>query len=74
MRIALVQQHATRDESEYVARGLVACAPLWRDHILAADLDLAANARSHARQLRVRHRRPELYAEWIVPVAEPHRG
>ena len=74
MRIALVQQHATRDESDNVARGLVAGPPLGRDHVLVADLELAANARSHARQLLLRHRRPELYAEWIAPVAEPHRG
>jgi len=37
-----------------------------RDAILYADVDLAANARSHARQLFMRHRRPELYAEWVA--------
>ena len=42
--------------------------------ILIADVDVAANARSHARQLFLRHRRPELYADWIAAVAEPHRG
>jgi predicted amidohydrolase len=32
--------------------------------ILIADLDLAAAERSHARRLFLKHRRPELYAEW----------
>ena len=46
--------------------GLVlARAPLGQDHILFADLDLAANERSHARRLFLRHRRPELYADWL---------
>lgn len=44
------------------------------DQILFADLDLARNAQSHARQLFLRHRRPELYADWIARVAVPHRG
>ena len=35
------------------------------DAILYADIDLADNARSHVRQLFLRHRRPELYAEWV---------
>lgn len=35
------------------------------DEILIADLDLALNAQSHARQLFMKHRRPELYAEWL---------
>ncbi|MBE3098139.1 MAG: carbon-nitrogen hydrolase family protein, partial [Planctomycetes bacterium] len=33
--------------------------------ILYADLDLSQVARSHARQLFLRHRRPELYAGWL---------
>ena len=53
---------------------VIARAPLGEDHILVADVDLAANARSHARQLFLRHRRPELYAEWFAGVAEPHHG
>jgi N-carbamoylputrescine amidase len=40
------------------ARGL-------EDAILYADLDLAAAARSHARRLFLRDRRPDLYAEWV---------
>jgi N-carbamoylputrescine amidase len=53
---------------------VVARAPLGQDHVLIADVDLAANARSHARQLFLRHRRPELYAEWVAnpePPANP---
>jgi predicted amidohydrolase len=53
---------------------VIARAPLGQDHILVADVDLAANARSHARRLFLRHRRPELYADWIAAVAEPHHG
>ncbi|MBE3073281.1 MAG: carbon-nitrogen hydrolase family protein [Acidobacteria bacterium] len=33
--------------------------------ILYADLDLSQVARSHARRLFLRHRRPELYAGWL---------
>jgi beta-ureidopropionase len=45
---------------------VVARAPLGEDHILFADLDLAAADRSHARRLFLRHRRPELYASWVA--------
>ena len=44
---------------------ILARAPLGLDHILFADLDLAANERSHARRLFLRHRRPELYPAWL---------
>ena len=30
-----------------------------------AEIDLAATAKSHARQLFMKHRRPELYAAWL---------
>ncbi len=36
-----------------------------RDETLFADLDLTACDRSHARQLFLRHRRPELYPSWL---------
>jgi N-carbamoylputrescine amidase len=36
------------------------------DDILYAEIDLAAAERSHARQLFLKHRRPELYAGWIA--------
>ena len=35
--------------------------------ILYADIDLATAERSHARQLFLKHRRPELYGEWLNP-------
>ena len=49
-------------------------APLGQDQILLADVDLARNAQSHARQLFLRLRRPELYADWIAPIVESHHG
>jgi N-carbamoylputrescine amidase len=50
---------------------VIARAPLGTDHILLADLDLSRNGQSHARQLFLRHRRPELYAGWMAGVTEP---
>ena len=41
------------------------------DEVLLAEVDPDAPARSHARQLFLKHRRPELYAEWLGPRAEP---
>ena len=43
-----------------LARAATGC-----DEVLVADLDLTACDRSHARQLFLRHRRPELYAGWL---------
>ncbi|HQR07244.1 MAG TPA: nitrilase-related carbon-nitrogen hydrolase [Gemmatales bacterium] len=40
-------------------------APQGVDHILYVDIDLAATKDSHARQLFLRHRRPELYGTWL---------
>lgn len=45
---------------------VVARAPKGADAILYSDLDLTAAARSHARRLFLRHRRPELYAGWVA--------
>ncbi|MGH9522449.1 MAG: nitrilase-related carbon-nitrogen hydrolase [Terriglobales bacterium] len=45
---------------------VLARAPKGEDFILYADLDLAAARNSHARRLFLRHRRPELYAEWFA--------
>jgi N-carbamoylputrescine amidase len=45
---------------------VVARAPLGVDTILYADLDFSRNADSHARQLFLRDRRPELYAGWLA--------
>ena len=44
---------------------VVARAPQSEDHILFADIDLAEAASSHARELFLRDRRPELYADWL---------
>jgi N-carbamoylputrescine amidase len=44
---------------------VIARAPLGEDLVLLADVDLAANAKSHARRLFLRHRRPELYGPWL---------
>jgi len=44
---------------------VVARAAQARDEILYADVDFAQNAASHARQLFLRDRRPELYAAWL---------
>ena len=35
------------------------------DEILTVDLDLDAVGQSHARRLFLRHRRPDLYADWL---------
>lgn len=48
---------------------VIARAPELQDTILYADVDLAAAARSHARRLFLRDRRPELYGGWIAPSA-----
>jgi N-carbamoylputrescine amidase len=44
---------------------VVARAAQGTDEILLADVDFAQNAASHARQLFLRDRRPELYASWL---------
>jgi predicted amidohydrolase len=44
---------------------VIARAGQGRDEILYADIDREAIARSHARELFLRHRRPELYADWV---------
>lgn len=44
---------------------VLARAPLGEDAILVTDVDLAECERSHARQLFLKHRRPELYADWL---------
>jgi N-carbamoylputrescine amidase len=52
---------------------VIARAPGGEDVILYADLDLAQAGRSHARQLFLRDRRPDLYAAWIAPAAVGRR-
>jgi N-carbamoylputrescine amidase len=45
---------------------VIARAPALVDTILYADVGLSETARSHARRLFLRDRRPELYADWIA--------
>jgi predicted amidohydrolase len=45
---------------------VIARAGLGRDEILIAEIDAAAAGKSHARQLFLKHRRPELYAGWLA--------
>ncbi|MDX1644541.1 MAG: nitrilase-related carbon-nitrogen hydrolase [Thermoanaerobaculia bacterium] len=45
---------------------VVARAGRGTEEILYAELDLAAVERSHARELFLRHRRPELYPGWLA--------
>ena len=44
---------------------IIARADQGHDEILYAEIDLATTAKSHARELFMRHRRPELYAGWL---------
>lgn len=56
---------------------IVARAASSREEILHVELDLDQAARSHARQLFLRDRRPQLYAEWFRPdpsTASPGRS
>ena len=52
---------------------VVARAPRGDDHVLVADLDLGEVARSHARRLFLRDRRPELVAGLLGLAGEPTR-
>jgi predicted amidohydrolase len=52
---------------------VIARAAGGEDAILYSDLDLAQTARSHARRLFLRDRRPELYAAWIAPATAGRR-
>jgi N-carbamoylputrescine amidase len=44
---------------------VIARAAQGQDEILYADIDFAEIARSHAKQLFLQHRRPELYGGWL---------
>ena len=48
-------------DGEVLARG-----PKSQDAIVYADLDLASAAQSNARRLFFKHRRPQLYAQWVA--------
>lgn len=71
--VALCNRVGREGEMEFAGESFV-CGPdgsvLARagsgtEEILIADIDLAAAERSHARRLFLKHRRPELYADWL---------
>jgi N-carbamoylputrescine amidase len=45
---------------------VLARAPQSEDAILYADIDLSETATSNARRLFMKHRRPQLYADWLA--------
>jgi N-carbamoylputrescine amidase len=71
--VALCNRVGREDRLEFAGESFV-CSPdgvvvaragRGSDEILYADLDLASAATSHARQLFLRDRRPELYGAWL---------
>jgi N-carbamoylputrescine amidase len=46
--------------------GVIARAGLGTDEILYADIDYSLLRESNARQLFMKHRRPQLYADWLA--------
>jgi predicted amidohydrolase len=72
--VALCNRVGKEDCLEFAGESFV-CAPdgevLARAHrgtdeVLLVDIDLASAASSHARQLFMKHRRPELYGAWLA--------
>jgi N-carbamoylputrescine amidase len=72
--VALCNRVGPEDRLDFAGESFV-CAPdgavitragRGTEEILYADIDLASATSSHARQLFLRHRRPELYAQWLT--------
>ena len=72
--VGAVQPRRPGGEASTFAGESFVCAPdgrviargaLGDDDIVMANLDLGQVGESHARQLFLRHRRPDLYADWI---------
>ena len=72
--VALCNRVGREDRLDFAGESFV-CAPdgaviaragRGTEEILYAEVDLASTATSHARQLFLRHRRPELYAQWLA--------
>jgi N-carbamoylputrescine amidase len=72
--VALCNRVGREDRLEFSGESFV-CAPdgaviaragEGTEEILYAEVDLASAASSHARQLFLRHRRPELYGSWLT--------
>jgi N-carbamoylputrescine amidase len=76
--VALCNRVGQEDRLDFAGESFV-CAPdgsvvaragQGTEEILYADVDLAAAESSHARQLFMKHRRPELYAGWLAMTAK----
>jgi N-carbamoylputrescine amidase len=72
--VALCNRVGREDCLEFAGESFV-CAPDGRviaragrgtDEVLIADVDPRSLPHSHARQLFLKHRRPELYSAWIA--------
>jgi N-carbamoylputrescine amidase len=72
--VALCNRVGREDRLEFAGESFV-CAPdgeviaragQGSEEILYAQVDLASAANSHARQLFLKHRRPELYGRWLA--------
>jgi predicted amidohydrolase len=72
--VALCNRVGREDRLDFAGESFV-CAPdgavtaraeRGTEEILYVEVDLASTAVSHARQLFLRHRRPELYAQWLT--------
>jgi predicted amidohydrolase len=72
--VALCNRIGREDRLEFAGESFV-CAPdgaviaragQGSEEILYAEFDLASAAASHARQLFLQHRRPELYGDWLT--------
>jgi N-carbamoylputrescine amidase len=72
--VALCNRVGREDRLEFAGESF-ACAPdgeviaragQGTEEILYAEVDLASAANSHARQLFLKHRRPELYGRWLA--------
>jgi predicted amidohydrolase len=72
--VALCNRVGAEDCLEFAGESFV-CAPdgeviaraaRGTDEILYAEIDPSRTAASHARQLFLKHRRPELYADWLA--------
>jgi N-carbamoylputrescine amidase len=72
--VALCNRVGREDRLEFAGESFVSApdgrviarASQGTEEILYADIDLAANAGSHARELFLKHRRPELYSAWLA--------
>jgi len=72
--VALCNRIGREDRLDFAGESFV-CAPdgaviaragQGTEEILYAEVELASTAASHARQLFLKHRRPELYAQWLA--------